>query len=135
MRLLIENPKASFLLEAGLNILHQESHEWVETIAFWRDEMSFLKKLMHKIGPLEKKQLELHAILDGLTNIHHNLFDQLQEDVLEHEKFLARLEQNERGISDSDYRAKHAQIKQRFESIKNDLVMLKRLVFSFAKNW
>jgi hypothetical protein len=41
--LLISNPKAQFLLGAGLDVLHHESTEWLETIAFWEDEMkSFL---------------------------------------------------------------------------------------------
>ena len=34
---LISNPKAKFLLGAGLDVLHQESREWLDTISFWKD--------------------------------------------------------------------------------------------------
>ena len=34
MEKLIANPKQTFLLGAGLDILHHESKEWMENIAF-----------------------------------------------------------------------------------------------------
>ncbi len=34
MKTTTSNPKTDLLLGAGLNVLHQESREWQETIAF-----------------------------------------------------------------------------------------------------
>ena len=38
---LLTSPKATYLLEADLVILHEESQEWLNDISFWRDEIAF----------------------------------------------------------------------------------------------
>ena len=35
------NLKNTFLLGASLNILHQESREWMDAVEFWKDETRF----------------------------------------------------------------------------------------------
>ena len=42
------NPKKELLLGAGLDVLHQESHEWLDTIDFWKDETRFFANLLQK---------------------------------------------------------------------------------------
>ncbi len=32
------NPKTELLLGAGLDVLHFESREWLDSIAFWKDD-------------------------------------------------------------------------------------------------
>lgn len=46
MHTTIANPKTNYLLGASLDVLHQESKEWLETIEFWLDEMKFFDKLL-----------------------------------------------------------------------------------------
>ncbi len=48
MKITISNPKVQFLLGAGLDVLHFESGEWLETIAFWKDEVKFFDNLLKK---------------------------------------------------------------------------------------
>lgn len=38
----ILNPKAQFLLGAGLDILHFESKEWLDHINLWKTKLHFL---------------------------------------------------------------------------------------------
>ena len=42
------NPKRELLLGAGLDVLHQESQEWLDTIDFWKDETRFFANLLQK---------------------------------------------------------------------------------------
>lgn len=108
-------PKSDFLLGAGLNILHQESREWLDTIAFWKDETRFFANLLNK---KEGRVSEYAKMLKNLDKIHENLFDYLADDILDHEKLLARLEKGEKGLADVDYREKHRHLKQRMELFK-----------------
>jgi hypothetical protein len=66
------NPKTELLLGAGLNVLHQESHEWQETLAFWKDEIRFFANLLNK---KDIKESEYGKMLKNLDKIHENLFD------------------------------------------------------------
>ncbi|MCK5441193.1 MAG: hypothetical protein KAJ23_04820, partial [Maribacter sp.] len=66
------NPKAELLLGAGLDVLHQESREWQETIAFWKDETKFFANLLRK---KETSASDYGKMLRNLDKIHENLFD------------------------------------------------------------
>ena len=48
MKTKTKNPKIELLLGAGLNVLHQESREWLSTVAFWKDETRFFTDLLNK---------------------------------------------------------------------------------------
>jgi hypothetical protein len=41
MSTIISNPKSILLLSAGLDVLHFESKEWLDTLNFWKDEARF----------------------------------------------------------------------------------------------
>ena len=41
MNTVTSNPKTEFSLGAGLDVLHFESREWLDTIDFWKDEIRF----------------------------------------------------------------------------------------------
>ncbi|WP_340155098.1 hypothetical protein [uncultured Winogradskyella sp.] len=43
MDTLISNPKAQYLLGAGLDVLHFESREWLDTVDFDKDEVRFFE--------------------------------------------------------------------------------------------
>jgi hypothetical protein len=47
---LLSNPKTEYLLDASFEYLHNESLEWLNEMDFWRDEMAFFQKLLHKEG-------------------------------------------------------------------------------------
>ena len=45
---LLTTPKTAYLLEAGLEVFHGQSNEWLNEIAFWKDESAFLFTLIVK---------------------------------------------------------------------------------------
>jgi len=124
------NPKAELLLGAGLDVLHQESREWQEEISFWKDETRFFAKLLDK---KEIKESEYGKMLKNLDKVHENLFDYLADDIIAHEKLLARLEKGEKGISDGNYREQHRKLNKRMEVFTNEFKEFKKMVFGYAK--
>mgnify|MGYP001812991661 CR=1 FL=1 len=78
MKMKISNPK-TVLLGAGLDVLHFESMEWLDTIAFWKDETRFFNDLLTK---KETKVSEYGKMLQNLDNIHENLYDYLSDDIM-----------------------------------------------------
>lgn len=130
MKTITSNPKTKLLLGAGLDVLHQESREWLETIAFWKDETKFFADLLQQ---KEAKESEYGKLLQNLDKIHENLFDYLADDIMGHEQLLSRLHKGEKGLSDGDYREKHRRLGQRIAVFTNDFREFKKMVFGYAK--
>ncbi|WP_273565721.1 hypothetical protein [Maribacter halichondriae] len=126
----ISNPKKELLLGAGLDVLHQESSEWQETISFWKDETKFFADLLSK---KEAAASEYGKMLKNLDKIHENLFDYLSDDIIDHEKFLSRLVKGEKGLSDGDYREQHRKLNEKMEVFGRDFKEFKKMVFGYAK--
>lgn len=128
------NPKKELLLGAGLNVLHFESQEWLETIAFWKDEVRFFEDLLKKKESKKESKQAYSKMLKNLDKIHKDLFEDLEDDIMDHEKLLSRIELGEKGLSDSDYREKHHKINQRMETFTSDFRSFKKIVFEYVKN-
>lgn len=124
------NPKTELLLGAALDVLHQESREWQETITFWKDEARFFADLLNK---KETKESEYGKMLKNLDKIHENLVDYLADDIIAHEKLLARIVKGEKGLSDAGYREQHRKLNARMELYNSDFKEFKRMVFGYAK--
>ncbi len=124
------NQKTELLLGAGLDVLHQESREWLETVAFWKDETKFFSYLLRK---KDSRESDFTIMLSNLDSLHKSLFDYLADDIVEHEKFLARLEMGEKGLSDGAYRKKHRKLGQQMQIFGRDFKEFKKMVFGFVK--
>lgn len=133
MNTAISNPKTELLLGAGLDVLHFESGEWLDTIAFWKDEVKFFDNLLKKKESSKNNKPEYEKMLKNLDEIHNDLFEDLEDSIVEHEKLLSRIEQAEKGLSDNDYREKHRHILLRMDTFTNDFKTFKRIVFDYAK--
>ncbi len=72
-------------------------------------------------------------MLKNLDKIHNDLFEDLEDSIVEHEQLLSRIEQAEKGLSDNDYREKHRHILLRMNTFTNDFKTFKRIVFDYAK--
>jgi hypothetical protein len=102
----------AYLLDAGIETLHQQSMEWLDDIAFWRDEAAFLYALeiskTSKEVPVKAKG-KLDKINDELIKMSAGELDSLYEKVEAHEKFLDQLISSKRE-DEASYREKHKQI-------------------------
>ena len=126
------NPKTELLLGAGLDVLHQESREWLETIAYWKDETKFFLDLLQK---KEANASEYGEMLQYLDKIHENLFGYLADDIIQHEQLLSHLHKGENGLSDWDYREKHRSLSESMNLFTSDFRELKKTVFAYAKKF
>jgi hypothetical protein len=127
------SPKTEFLLGAGLNILHQESREWLETVAFWKDETKFFDTLLNNKGKSGQHMSEYGKMLQYLDTIHGSLYDYLVKDIMEHDQLLSRLIKGEKGLSDGDYRERHLELGEKIAIFENDFREFKKMVFGYAK--
>jgi hypothetical protein len=127
------NTKVELLIGAGLDVLHFESVEWLETIAFWKDEARFFDMLLNKKEASESKNPAYQKMLINLDKIHNDLFEDLEDRIIEHEKLLSNIVQGQKGLSDNDYREKHRKIMLRLEGFTGDFKIFKRLVFEYMK--
>ncbi|MDB9720465.1 hypothetical protein OAA67_01180 [Winogradskyella sp.] len=133
MKTLILNPKEQFLLGAGLDVLHFESKEWLNTTAFWKDEVNFFGDLLKRKESSKKNNPDIAKMLKDLGKIHKDLFEDLEDSIREHERLLSRIERNEKGLSDHDYREKHKRINNRIAVFESDFKSFKKIVFDYVK--
>lgn len=134
MTTLISNPKERLLLGAGLNVLHFESQEWLDTIHFWKDEVRFYENLLKQKESPEKSKQDYSKLLKNLDKIHIDFLEDLKADIIEHEMILSKLQKGKKGLSDATYRDKHQQLKARMNTFTDNFKTFKRIVFDYAKN-
>lgn len=127
------NPKIKLLLGAGLDALHFESQEWLETIAFWKDEARFFEDLLKKKESKEKSQNEYTKLLKELDKLHADLFSDMEESIMKHERLLSRIEKGEKGLSDGSYREEHAVLMERMDRFNRDFRIFKKIIFDYVK--
>jgi hypothetical protein len=57
----------------------------------------------------------------------------LSDDIIAHEKLLARLIKGEKGLSDGNYRDQHRKLNERMDVFSKDFKELKKMVFDYVK--
>lgn len=132
---LLTPPKKSYLLDVGLEILHEQSNEWLSEIAFWRDETNFfysliIKKTLKSIPISAKKNIK--KIETELINITIDDLDKLQQEVEKHEKFLNYLLLTKTHEEES-YRKKHHELAKTFVKFETRFKSVKKEVFDLVK--
>jgi hypothetical protein len=132
---LVTSPKTTFLLDAGLDVLHEQSTEWLNEIAFWRDETAFFYSLIvtktFKSVPTNSKN-DLEKIEKELISITGGELDKLENAVAEHEKFLSYLMECQDENQES-YRDKHKELTHTFNQFEKRYKFLKKEIFSFVE--
>ncbi|AIZ43747.1 hypothetical protein M666_11850 [Cellulophaga baltica 18] len=124
------NHKNVLLLGASLEVLHQESKEWLETISFWSYEAQFFKNLLKQVKTNETRYQQM---LQTLDTIYNQLFKFLKKDIVAHEKNLAQLQELTIGFSDTDYRDEHKKLSESMSLLTQDFKELKMTIFDFVK--
>lgn len=125
-----------YLLEAGLEVLHQQSNEWRSEVAFWKDELSFFYKLIAKNknnkmpsgskSAIEKTEGELSKIISGEL-------DELQKEVDLHEYFLSQM-LGTRKADQRDYRENHKELTIKFTGFEKRFKSLKMEIFKLVES-
>src|ERR1035438_9457025 len=106
---LLTSPKSMYLLEAGLEVLHQQTNEWRSDLQFWKEEIPFFLNLVERdknqqIPKTSKASME--KIEGELLQIITEEIDQLNLEVDLHEYFLCKMMETPEK-DQQDYREKH----------------------------
>ncbi len=127
------SPKSEYLLEAGLDVLHFESKEWVSELKFLKSELDFFLMLLNsKIFKLDEEPKRQH-IYENMNKLCTIVLTEVEQEVKAHEKNLAELLRAKSG-TDAPYRAQHKQLKAKVNQLDNDVRTLKMLVFRFVEH-
>ena len=134
---LLAPTKSNYLLEAPLEILHEESLEWLEEVEFWKDETAFFYKLIIQKSkertPLLKtkqaKEAERHLIYISAEKL-----DDLKIEVDAHEKFLSRII-NSKKLDEGLYRSRHKAIAKKFQDFEKEFCDMKKKIFQLVRIW
>lgn len=124
----------TYLLDSGVEALHQQSIEWLEDIAFWRDEAAFLYTLemrkTYKSVPVDAKNT-IQQIEDELIKISGGDLDALYDEVEKHEHYLDVM--LEARLDTEGYRERHKAIAEKVAEFDNRFRALKKKIFDFVK--
>lgn len=129
----LSSAKRMILLEAPLELVHQQSQEWIEELLFWRDECAFLYTLIRNSpnSPLLKTR-QAKSIEKQLLAISADRLDDMLSEISEHEKFLADVIEGK--SKDEDLlRRRHRIISGSMSKLEQDFKKLKRQIFGLVK--
>ena len=127
--------RSDYLLPQGLEELHDQSREWLETVAFWKDETRFFSGLLQRHQYEIPKSEGYTRLLKNLDHLHEMLYDYLAEEILAHERLLSRIEKAEPGLADADYRDEHRSLTEKMKVFESDFREFKKMVFGYARKW
>jgi hypothetical protein len=89
--------------------------------------------LLKKKEASENNNSDYEKMLKNIDKIHRDLFEDLEQSIIEHEQLLSRTEQAENGLSDNDYREKHGHLFSRMNTFKNNFKTFKRIIVDYVK--
>lgn len=127
--------RMDYLLPQGLDELHDQSMEWLETIAFWKDETRFFSSLLKRHRYEVPKVEGFTRLLANMDRLHEMLYDYLADEILAHERMLSRIKKGEEGIADKDYRDQHRKLRNKIRVFEADFREFKKMVFGYARKW
>ncbi len=129
------NPKEKYLLEAGLDILHFESKEWIAEVRFYLDELRFFNDLIvERIGSSTMEGQDHKTIYQNLDKLLLTLSVEMLQKLTLHESYLSELLDAKMNVHDVDYRSKHKAISEKMSILKKAVLDLKRSIFKYIKN-
>lgn len=129
-----KNRTSGSLIGIGLDQLHRESKEWINSVEFWKDELHFLDSILRKKINDNRDQMFMDLLVN-MGKVHDHLFTYLIKDIYDHEKLLSRLIKGEKGQADVDYRNGHKELKGKIDLFAKDFKEFKKMVFGYAKKF
>lgn len=97
------------------------------------DEITFFNVVLKKKSTAEKSDSDYQKILKNIDTIYNDLFQDLEQSIVAHEKLLSKIEKGDKGLSDNDYREKHQQILLRMNTFTKDFITFKKMLFDYEK--
>jgi hypothetical protein len=123
----IESAKSNFLLDAPVEVLHEEVIEWLNETEFWKEESKFLSSLLTGRSVVPIVAIEAGSINEALMPLN-SMLKELQALVMEHERNLSETLGSLRQDIES-YRVAHYGLARKVRSFENEFRSVKKRIF------
>jgi len=131
----LSSPKTEYLLEASLEVLHEQSCEYLNEISFMKTEITFFNTLLNKNAGRQFSTEQSAAISKQMITFIGKTLNALNKKLMEHERWLADIIKTDTLGRQQSYREVHRDLTKEMVACREKFVRLKKKVFSFAKNW
>lgn len=129
-------PDTKYLLDVSIDSLHAESLKWLKDIDFWKDEMSFFYKLLHKKNILSRFPSEQLASIDQeIIRVNSDQLDKIRKEIHDHEQSLANLVKTPSLQEKETYVLAHQRLLVEMLTMFAMITDLKKTVFSFFEKY
>lgn len=133
----LTQPSGEFLLQPGLEDLHQESQRWISEIELWKIELVFFQNILDRYAR-SFQDVEDKKKIDQFQNfmIYYSgeLLDETRKAVRQHEKFLAsQLGSNAARMDEQSYRVNHMPLQEKVAGIRAQIAETKKALFEFLE--
>lgn len=132
----LDKGNEQYLLEPGLENLHEDSVRWNSELELWKRELSFFQKLLDsnssKIVVTDDKKKEDH-FQNIIIYYDGELIPEYKQACRRHEKYLAQIMSGDEDVNESEYRRKHHELKNKIESLESEFTKYKHEFFEFIE--
>lgn len=128
--------KSDYLFQPALGDLHQISVKWLSEMKFWDIELDFFKNLLDKyfLSIATSREMDnLEQLQKKIIHTKVEVLDRIFQEVMDHEKKLSELVENEFSHDEQEYRDVHKDYEEQIISFKKEFQLLKKEVFGFVE--
>lgn len=129
-------PDTKYLQDVSMDSLHADSRKWLKEIDFWKEEMSFFYKLLHKKNIISGFPSEQLASIDQeIIRVNSDKLDKFRKDIQEHEQLLVNYIKSPSLQEKEAYVIAHQRLLIEMFSLSTLITDLKKSVFSFFEKY
>ena len=128
----LTSPKTEYLLQAGLEVLHEQSLEYLKEIDFMKVEITFFNKLLNRNAGKQFPTEQAAALGKRMIKFVGTL-PELRKKIVEHERWLSDIIKTDTLGRQESYRVIHRDLTNQMNRCREGFMRLKKKVFSFAK--
>jgi hypothetical protein len=132
----VEFTKNKYLHKADLNELHADTIEWLSDLEFCKTELSFLFKLLDKYFLRvrgDEKLNELFILESRVKSFRTEILKDLFEEINNHEKHLASLDENMFTNDEQSIRDEHEKYTLSIKAFMGSVKKVKKYLFDFVE--
>jgi hypothetical protein len=119
--------------DTNLETLHFESQRWLDSVAFWDNEIISFKDLLKNKSSAKKNKYDYFNTLKTLEKIHLDFLEGLKDDIIKYERLFPNLEKSEKKLTNVEHRKKHQQLKKRIDTWTHNFIILKKIISDYAE--
>lgn len=130
----LKTADSTYLLEEGLEMLHQESHNWISEMELWKIELDFFQKLLdthsYKLNTTDEKK-EMDHFQNLIIYYNGELIDSIKKKAKKHNKTLATDLENPVQLNEAQYIDEHRSIAAEIDALRMQFHEYKKEFFEF----